>query len=71
MRQWTVEGTTVRVGDWVGFKQDIEQSGKITAIRRNGWNGVEFVLENEDGFYGEYIGGQTKTTEDADRCWVD
>ena len=30
----TVEGVTVNIGDWVGFKSDIEQSGKIVAIKQ-------------------------------------
>jgi len=31
--QATVEGQAVKLGDWVCFKSDIEQSGKIIAIK--------------------------------------
>lgn len=61
-----VEGKTVTIGDWVGFKSDIEQSGKIIGIE-----GQYLVLENVNGFSGGYIGGQTRTTERASDCWVD
>ncbi len=64
-----VEGTEVKVGDHVGFKCDIEQSGKIVAIKR-GIHGKILVLESEDGFEGGYIGGQTRTEELAEDCWI-
>lgn len=64
----------VKVGDWVGFKCDIEQSGQIIEIKtRNNWYGdrsIVFVLENKEGFRGEYIRGAKQTEEDAERCWV-
>lgn len=56
----------VKVGDVVGFKCDIEQYGKVVKIE-----GTRLTLENEYGFDGEYIGGQTVTVEDARDCWVD
>jgi len=65
-----VEGVEVKVGDHVGFKCDIEQGGKIIAINRGRHGGVQLTLENEYGFSGEYIGGQTITTELASDCWV-
>jgi hypothetical protein len=65
-----VEGKTVKVGDVVGFKCDIEQSGKIIKITKCRY-GCELVLQNDNGFIGGYIGGDTVTTESADRCWVD
>jgi len=72
MNQATVEGQTVRVGDWVGFKCDIEQYGRIKKISRPPFgNGVQLTLENENGFDGEYIGGQTITTQAASDCWID
>ena len=49
----------IKIGDWVCFKSDIEQSGKVIRIhQRNGdwitWNKREIdyvlVLENENGF---------------------
>jgi len=66
----TVDGQTVKVGDWVGFKSDIEQSGKIVAIKQT-YAGASLTLENTSGFHGDYIGGQTITTELARDCWLE
>jgi hypothetical protein len=66
----TVEGVTVNIGDWVGFKSDIEQSGKIVAIKQT-YAGTSLTLENTSGFSGDYIGGDTITTELARDCWID
>ena len=66
----TVEGQTVKIGDWVGFKSDIEQSGKIVAIKQT-YAGTSLTLENTSGFSGDYIGGDTITTELARDCWVE
>ena len=66
----TVEGVTVNIGDWVGFKSDIEQSGKIVAIKQT-YAGTSLTLENTSGFLGDYIGGQTITTELARDCWIE
>jgi len=60
------EYITVKVGDYVGFKCDIEQGGKIIKIEGN-----SLTLQNENGFSGEYIGGDTITVEQASDCWVD
>lgn len=66
----TQHGThrTVGIGDWVEFKADVEQQGKILDIIFD-WKGIEFTLENLDGFDGDYIGGETTTTVEASRCW--
>jgi hypothetical protein len=64
-----VNGQTVNVGDWVGFKSDIEQSGQIVEIKKS-YMGHSLVLENKSGFSGEYIGGDTVTTELASDCWL-
>jgi hypothetical protein len=66
----TVEGQTVNIGDWVSFKSDIEQSGKIVAIKQT-YAGTSLTLENTSGFSGDYIGGDTITTELARDCWID
>jgi len=66
----TVDGQTVKVGDWVGFKSDIEQSGKIVAIKQT-YAGASLTLENASGFHGDYIGGQSITTELARDCWLE
>ena len=65
-----VEGQGVGIGDWVCFKSDIEQSGQIVQIKKNLYGKFELVLENLRGFSGEYIGGQTRTIERADDCWL-
>lgn len=64
-----VEGEVVKVGDWVGFKCDIEQCGRITRITKS-FNNVNLHLTNENGFEGGYIGGDTETVQEADRCWI-
>lgn len=62
---------TVSVGDWVSFKSDTEQSGRIVEIRPGRyWAGVELVLENPDGFRGDYIGGDRQTVLAASDCWT-
>lgn len=65
-----VSGKKVKVGDWVGFKCDIEQYGEIVKIERHGSFAL-LTLKNENGFDGEYIGGQTIATELARDCWKD
>lgn len=58
--------TTVKVGDFVSFKSDVEQGGKVAAI-----NGDRLTLTSEYGFSGGYIGGDTETVERASDCWVE
>jgi hypothetical protein len=65
-----VDGQEVRVGDYVFFKSDIEQSGRIIEIKSS-YMGKSLVLENKYGFHGDYIGGETITTELARDCWVE
>ncbi len=61
-----VEGHTVSVGDYVCFKCDVEQYGQIAKIMGN-----TLVLQREDGFEGDYIGGQTVTQVNAADCWIE
>ena len=70
MKTATVDGQTVKIGDWVGFKADIEKSGQIIDIKSS-YMGNRLVLENKGGFHGGYIGGQTITTEEARDCWLE
>jgi hypothetical protein len=70
MKTATVEGQTVKIGDWVGFKADIEQSGQIVEIKSS-YMGESLVLENKSGFHGDYIGGETITTQEAGDCWLE
>jgi hypothetical protein len=69
MKIATVEDQTVTVGDVVCFKCDIEQSGVIVDIKKT-YAGMSLTLENKYGFHGDYIGGQTITTELARDCWL-
>jgi len=64
-----VDGQEVKVGDYVGFKCDIEQSGRIVKITKD-WRGATLHLEDEYGFEGGYIGGETTHTERAEDCWI-
>jgi hypothetical protein len=66
-----VDGQEVGVGDWVSFKSDIEQSGRIVRIVPAQFNRTRLYLENPNGFQGGYIGGQTETVEDAYDCWLE
>jgi len=70
MKTAIVEGQTVKIGDYVGFKSDIEQSGKIVDIKKT-YFGTSLTLENQNGFSGDYIGGDTITTEMARDCWIE
>ena len=63
---YTEVATKVKVGDWVGFKCDIEQYGQITKI-----SGNTLHLRNNSGFEGGYIGGNIEHTESASDCYLD
>lgn len=63
---FTNENVTVKIGDYVCFKSDVEQSGKVAAI-----NGDRLTLTSEYGFHGDYIGGSEQTVERASDCWVE
>ena len=65
-----VEGKEIKPGDWVGFKSDIEQGGRIIGIYRDSMRlSSVLILENKNGFDGDYIGGDTVTHQDARDCW--
>ena len=55
----------------VGFKSDFEQFGVVIAVTENYWGGYKLTIQNENGFEGEYIGGQTETVRDANDCWFE
>ena len=67
----TVSNEEVKVGDWVSFKADVEQCGKIIKIK-----GSILILQagdNEDDgntFDGDYIGGDSRTEVRASDCWL-
>ena len=62
-----VEGQPVKVGDYVGFKCDIEQGGVIYKIEGDRL----FLRAGPEGFEGGYIGGQETTVQMAGDCWID
>ena len=62
-----VSGKTVKVGDSVCFKSDVEQSGQIVEIKGN----MLTLFKDDWGFSGDYIGGQNYTTELARDCWLE
>lgn len=68
-----VNGKEVKVGDSVGFKSDVEQSGVITAITRDHFHRICLELEpgSLEGFDGDYISGQSSTTVFPEECWVE
>ena len=67
-----VEGQVVNVGDYVCFKSDYEQTGKVVAIKPANWGGGKvLVLENLNGFGGDYLRYATRTEELASDCWVE
>jgi hypothetical protein len=73
MNSVKIEGRDVKPGDWICFKSDIEQGGRIVEIRpasRYLGRQIELILENENGFQGAYIGGDTQTVVRASDCWV-
>lgn len=63
--QWDEE-FEVNVGDWVGFKSDIEQDGKVKQIQ---YSRRAMLVENKNGFDGDYIGGDTEALVGFDEVW--
>ena len=67
-----VDGGLVGVGDFVCFKSDYEQCGKVVAMKPSQWGqGYDLVIENPNGFGGEYLRYATRTVERAADCWVE
>ncbi len=61
-----VDGKVVRVGDFVCFKSDYEQSGRIARIV-----GDQLHLFRESGFGGEYLRHDQRTVVRARDCWLE
>ena len=61
----------MQVGDVVCFKSDIEQCGTIVKIKTDLMGRKVLVLENENGFSGDYLRYATRTEELASDCWVE
>lgn len=67
-----VDGKVVNVGDFVCFKSDYEQCGKVVQIKPSPFGrGKVLVLENPNGFGGDYLRYATRTEELASDCWVE
>ena len=64
-----IDGKIINIGDYVCFKSDVEQSGKIVDIKSS-YMGPSLTLENKNRFSGGYIGGDTITTQLACDCWI-
>jgi hypothetical protein len=65
-------GEMIHIGDYVCFKSDFEQCGRITKIERAGYaSRTKLTLVNEDGFGGHYLRYATTTVVDADDCWIE
>lgn len=66
-----VDGLQVSIGDYVSFKQDVEQTGYIVRIDKNLLGSVTLTLRNDNGFTGDYIGGEMECMQLARDCWID
>ena len=62
-----VDGQVVKVGDYVCFKSDVEQTAKIFKIVDN----KLFLQAGPNGFQGSYISGAEATVEMASDCWIE
>lgn len=61
----------VKVGEYVSFKSDVEQCGKISKISGAGQNKSFTLVKGDEGFEGDYIGGDNVTVQMASDCWVE
>ncbi len=54
------DGRTIKIGDRVRFKSDVEQTGEVVKITKvTQGTGHDLMLTNEtEGFFGKYIGGR-------------
>jgi hypothetical protein len=67
-----VEGQKVRVGDYVSFKCDIEQSAKIKKIHTCSSVGKILILKAPaGGFQGEYIRDEKTYGVTPNECWIE
>lgn len=60
----------LKVGDYVGFKYDVEQSGPIVKIRRDHYGPI-FTVRATDGGYAEESGGEAYVDFRFDDLWFD
>jgi hypothetical protein len=60
---------TIKVGDYVGFKYDIEQTGKVIAIKHDRYRGTIYTVL---ATHGEYVRGSRNGVPvdlSADEIW--
>jgi hypothetical protein len=48
--------TSPKVGDYVGFKYDVEQTGKIERIENDRYNGLTYYVR---ATHGEYVSNRS------------
>lgn len=58
----------IKVGDYVGFKCDIEQTGEVVKITHDRYRGTIYHVR---AFHGEYVNNETGSVIDlgADEIW--
>lgn len=66
-----VSGRVVQIGDVVSFKSDYEQCGTIVGFSKTVMGSDVLILEDSEGFGGEYLEGATRTQELASDCWIE
>ena len=61
----------IKIDNWVTFKTDIEQTGKVVQIYKEGKN-MMYTLSSDDtyGFDGDYLNGETLVQMKAKKCWL-
>jgi hypothetical protein len=66
--QWRMKmKKQVKVGDYVGFKYDIEQTGKVIAIEKNSYGETVYTVLATRGEYASRKG--TPVVLGADEIW--
>ena len=56
----------LKLANGLVFKSDIEQEGIVKSIQKSRHT---LIVENKDGFYGDYIGGDTEALLGFDDVW--
>tara|TARA_R110000744_G_scaffold336264_1_gene441578 strand:+ start:1776 stop:1994 length:219 start_codon:yes stop_codon:yes gene_type:complete len=57
---------TIKIGDRVGFKRDIESNGTVTGLTESYTRGHSLTVETDEGEYG----GSEEITLEAGEFWV-
>ena len=67
LKEATVDGRVVRVGDVVGVKADFETWGEIQRIYMNSWGNTVLSLWNPGG---EFYGMTVIDGVPENNCWI-